>query len=177
MAGPVLAIGSCGTGDSAPGAPASAVDAAMPEPGAGDPAVTSPAPSPTGTPGSGGPTTEPEPSCVRDLAFWRAAPVWPAESLDIGGYVYSDTQMRELVALDRESDASIELAQDFIATHMNECDGCGVPDDVRELMHQTHLWMRTHADADGAAPFGTAEGPSADEARRIAAALRVWLAS
>jgi hypothetical protein len=114
---------------------------------------------------------------VRDLAFWQAAPVWPADSLEIGGFVYSDVQMRAIVAMDRREDASIELGQDFIATHMNECDGCGVPDDVVVLMNQTHTWMRTNADADGELPFGTPSGTAAIEARRISAALRAWLAT
>ena len=142
-----------------------------------DPVTLPPPPNPPEE-GSG----DPGPSCVRDLAFWKTAPIWPADTLDIGGRIYTEAEMREIVALDRTGDASIVLAQDFIGTHMNECDGCGVPDHVFDLMVETHLWMQRHdnadVDGDGSVPFGIdPASPEGREAERIAAGLRAWMAT
>src|SRR5687767_13190380 len=96
-----LLLAGCSSGESGSGTPPPAPpDASTPSGGPedSDPIVLPPPPAPPEETAGGG-SGESGPTCIRDLAYWTAAPVWPAETLDIGGRVYTEAEMREIVAL------------------------------------------------------------------------------
>jgi hypothetical protein len=133
------------------------------------PPATSEFPSPTFTDGTDStdapptppptpPPSTPDPSCVAgDLAYWRAAPVWPTASLEIAGVVYSEAQLRGILTLEGHADASITAAQELIVTLLNQCAGCAVPDDVQDAIDTCDDWFEDNVgwdfDGDGAIPY------------------------
>jgi hypothetical protein len=119
--------------------------------------------------------------CVpRDLAYWRAAAVWPLETLELGDRVYIESELRAILAMDASDDISIELAQEYIVTWLNYCAGCAVSDDVQDAMDDCGRWLGETPDLCG--EEGTVElpycqpdeGPLAESAFRCFERLRLY---
>lgn len=115
--------------------------AATPTTAAAVPSATPP-PGATATPGSSATRPPPPPPaatatpgvCARPPAYWLGhADIWPVDSLKLGGRSYNRDQLRWLLALASQQDASLILAQQLTAAGLNIAAGARIPADHVEF--------------------------------------------
>lgn len=117
-----------------------------------------------------GPDETPEPDgddCTLTQGYWKNHESdWPVTSLDLGGVTYDQAEL--LTFLGNGEDASLILAQQFIAALLNVANGAVPAADVSDALADADDWMADYADADGRLAYGVA--PSSAEGQ-IAVAL------
>jgi len=95
--------------------------------------------------------------CVVPPEFWRDNPDdWPPyiEKLGMGGNLYYQPELIDLLSLDPTGDASVRLAQSWIGLKLNWYCGVDVSDDDWNAMLSAGSWFYRNKDADGRLPYG-----------------------
>jgi hypothetical protein len=126
------------------------------------------------------PTPMPNPAdsagCVRTAADYRTHPeLWPVKMLVLGGRLYQQSDLANILQPPPGNDASLHLAVPLIAALFNRAAGAGAPPADLALLESAQQWLVDDEPVNRPLPFSVFTGSTAGiQATTLAVGLDLY---
>lgn len=91
--------------------------------------------------------------CTRSASDWLKESEFPLETVEIAGLAYSEYDMREILAMPAQSDASVLVARARLAARLNLAAGAEIAGDADDAYDDAADWLDAHG-GGSRVPFG-----------------------